>query len=81
MRSPCYSVSFISFSLRFCSQRKAAKDFCYQDLLDAFSFEEKAPKEKALQKENGRICGLPQPIPATAFEKAVQNFLIVKSEC
>ena len=50
--SPVFSVSFVSFSLRLFSQRKAAKDFCYQDLLDAFSFEVKGPKEKALQKEN-----------------------------
>ena len=48
----CYSVSFVSFSLRLYRQRKAAKPFCYQDLLDAFSFETIGTKEKALQKEN-----------------------------
>ena len=47
-----HSVSFVSFSLRLFSQRKAPKDFCYQDLLDAFSFETIGTKEKALQKEN-----------------------------
>ena len=44
------------------TSKKAAKDLWYQDLLDAFSFEEKGPKEKALQKEKGRIAqaaGLP----------------------
>ena len=44
------------------TSKKAAKDFWYQDLLDAFSFEKKGPKEKALQKEKGRIAqaaGLP----------------------
>ena len=44
------------------TSKKAAKGFWYQDLLDAFSFEEKGPKEKALQKEKGRIAqaaGLP----------------------
>ena len=54
--SPVYSVSFVSFSLRLYRQRKAAKPFCYQDLLDAFSFEIKGPKEKALQKENAVFC-------------------------
>ena len=38
------------------TSKKAAKDLWYQDLLDAFSFEEKGPKEKALQKEKGRIA-------------------------
>jgi hypothetical protein len=51
-RSPWLSVSFVSFSLRLWCQRKAAKPFCYQDLLDAFSFAQKGTKEKALQKEN-----------------------------
>ena len=44
------------------TSKKAAKDLWYQNLLDAFSFEEKGPKEKALQKEKGRIAqaaGLP----------------------
>jgi hypothetical protein len=47
------SVSFVSFSLRSFCQRKAAKDFGYQSGYNAFSFEKVAPKEKALQKENG----------------------------
>ena len=51
-RSPCYSVSFDSFSLRLFRQRKAAKSFWYQKGYNAFSFEERGPKEKALQKEN-----------------------------
>jgi hypothetical protein len=38
--------------LRLYRQRKAAKPFCYQNLIDAFSFEAKGTKEKALQKEN-----------------------------
>jgi hypothetical protein len=38
--------------LRLYRQRKAAKPFCYQDLIDAFSFEAIGTKEKALQKEN-----------------------------
>ena len=54
--SPVFSVSFVSFSLRLYRQRKAAKDFCYQDLLDAFSFETIGTKEKALQKENAIFC-------------------------
>jgi hypothetical protein len=54
--SPVFGVSFDSFSLRLCCQRKAAKPFCYQNLLDAFSFEVKGPKEKALQKENAVFC-------------------------
>ena len=57
--SPFLLLAFLCGSFR---QRKAAKPFCYQDLLDAFSFEEKGPKEKALQKEKGRIAqaaGLP----------------------
>ena len=48
-------ISFVSFSLGLFLQRKAAKDFCYQRSSNAFSFETIAPKEKALQKENGRI--------------------------
>ena len=52
----CYSVSFVSFSLRLYRQRKAAKDFCYQDLLDAFFFGIRATKKKALQKRNGVFC-------------------------
>ena len=64
-RSPCSAFLFHSFSLRLYLQRKAAKKFWYEYLvpqtvatayrLSAFSFEEIAPKEKALQKEKGRI--------------------------
>ena len=57
--SPFLLLAFLCGSFR---QRKAAKDLWYQDLIDAFSFEEKGPKEKALQKEKGRIAqaaGLP----------------------
>ena len=50
--SPVFSVSFVSFSLRFWCQRKATKPFCYQRSFDAFSFETIGTKEKALQKEN-----------------------------
>ena len=38
-RFSALAVSFVSFSLRLFRQRKAAKSFCYQDLIDAFSFE------------------------------------------
>jgi len=41
--------------LRFLCQRKAADCYWYQRSFNAFSFEKVAPKEKALQKENGRI--------------------------
>ena len=41
-----------------------------QNLIDAFSFEQVAPKEKALQKEKGVLSPARR---ATAFEKAVQN--------
>ena len=44
-------VSLLAFFTPMTS-KKAAKGFWYQNLLDAFSFEEKGPKEKALQKEN-----------------------------
>ena len=56
---PFLLLAFLCGSFR---QRKAAKDLWYQNLIDAFSFEEKGPKEKALQKEKGRIAqaaGLP----------------------
>jgi hypothetical protein len=39
-------------------------------LIDAFSFEQVAPKEKALQKEKGVFSPARR---ATAFKKAVQN--------
>ena len=54
--APHTALSFVSFSLGLFFQRKAAKDFCYQDLLDAFSFETIGTKEKALQKENAVFC-------------------------
>ena len=50
------ALSFVSFSLGLFLQRKAAKDFWYQDLLDAFSFATRGTKEKALQKENAVFC-------------------------
>ena len=56
--SPFLLLAFLCGSFR---QRKAAKGFWYQDLLDAFSFEEKGPKEKALQKEKGRIAQYGNP--------------------
>ena len=59
--------------MRLFSQRKAAKDFCYQDLLDAFFFESRATKKKALQKRNGIFSPAQR---ASAFEKAEQNFLL-----
>jgi hypothetical protein len=64
------AVSFVSFSLRLFRQRKAAKPFCYQDLIDAFSFEARGTKEKALQKENAVFSPARR---AVAFEKATQN--------
>jgi hypothetical protein len=42
----------------------------YQNSFIAFSFEQVAPKEKALQKEKGVFSPTRR---ATAFEKAVQN--------
>ena len=96
-RSPCYSVSFVSFSLRLFSQRKAAKNFWYQRSFNAFSFEVKGPKEKALQKENAVMrsrrkppklisftSGNPYAARAVAFEKAPQNFFcawFVQTRC
>ena len=50
--APHTALSFVSFSLGLFFQRKAAKPFCYQNLLNAFSFETIGTKEKALQKEN-----------------------------
>jgi hypothetical protein len=41
-------------------QRKAAKPFWYQDLLDAFSFAKRGTKEKALQKENAVFALTPR---------------------
>ena len=43
-----FGISFVSFSLCLFWQRKAAKDFWYQRSFNAFSFEVKGPKEKAL---------------------------------
>ena len=77
--SPVFSVSFDSFSLRLFRQRKAAKNFWYQRSFNAFSFEKIAPKEKALQKENGRFCA--HAARAVAFEKAPQNFFIALGLC
>ena len=68
--APHTALSFVSFSLDLFFQRKAAKDFCYQDLLDAFSFETIGTKEKALQKENADYRSSRW---ASAFEKAEQN--------
>ena len=65
--------------MRLWCQRKAAKDFCYQDLLDAFFFESRATKKKALQKRNGVFSLKPRGSAArraSAFEKAEQNFFI-----
>ena len=47
--SPFLLLAFLCGSFR---QRKAAKWFCYQNGYNAFSFEARGPKEKALQKEN-----------------------------
>ena len=74
-RSPVFSVSFDSFSLRLFRQRKAAKWFCYQNGYNAFSFETIGPKEKALQKENAVFCA--PAAQASAFEKAEQNNRLV----
>ena len=53
-------VEFWGFSWRLCCQRKAAKPFCYQDWIDAFSFETIGTKEKALQKENAVFALAPR---------------------
>ena len=47
---PFLLLAFLCGSFR---QRKAAKGFWYQDLLDAFFFGIIATKKKALQKRNG----------------------------
>jgi hypothetical protein len=54
------ALSFVSFSLGLFLQRKAAKPFWYQDLLDAFSFATRGTKEKALQKENAVFALTPR---------------------
>ena len=67
--------------MRLYRQRKAAKDFCYQDLLDAFSFETIGPKEKALQKEKGRFRGAARSTPRHLLKKVDENFFIAQSWC
>ena len=67
-RSPVFSVSFVSFSLRFLRQRKAAKEVWYLKIvsltidtkisLTLFSFAIRGTKEKALQKENADFFAL-----------------------
>ena len=66
--SPFLLLAFLCGSFR---QRKAAKWFCYQNDYNAFSFEARGPKEKALQKENAVFCA--HAAQASAFEKAEQN--------
>ena len=73
-RSPCYGISFVSFSLCLFWQRKAAKNFWYQRSFNAFSFEKIAPKEKALQKENGRFFAL-TPRRRSLLKKLRKTFL------
>jgi len=61
--------SFVSFSLGLHRQRKAAKESCYLKIVclcNAFSFEEKGPKEKAWQKENAVLQGCSPRTLATA---------------
>ena len=83
---PLLGISFVSFSLCLLWQRKAAKKSWYVYLvpltmtriyhLSAFSFEEIAPKEKALQKENGVLS--PARRAVTFLRKSNQKtFLIV----
>ena len=79
--SPVFSVSFDSFSLRLFRQRKAAKTFCYQRFFNAFSFEERGPKEIALQKEKGRIRGAARSTPRHLLKKVDENFFIAQSWC
>jgi hypothetical protein len=57
------ALSFVSFSLGLFLQRKAAKPFWYQDLLDAFFFGSIATKKKALQKRNGVFCAQAAGLP------------------
>ena len=62
-------VSFVSFSFRLFCERKAAKESCYLRIVclcNAFSFEEKGPKEKAWQKENAVLQGYSPRTLATA---------------
>ena len=79
--SPVFGVSFVSFSLRLCRQRKAAKNFWYQRSFNAFSFEKRGPKEKALQKEKGRIRGAARSTPRHLLKKVDENFFIAQSRC
>ena len=72
-RSPWHGISFVSFSLCLFWQRKAAKNFWYQRSFNAFSFEKIAPKEKALQKENGRNALAPRGRPL--LKKRCKTFL------
>ena len=65
--SPFLLLAFLCGSFR---QRKAAKPFWYQDLIDAFFFGIIATKKKALQKRNGVFSPTRR---AVAFEKATQN--------
>ena len=85
-RSPCSAFLFHSFSLRLFRQRKAAEKSWYEYLvpltmirvyrLSAFSFEEVAPKEKAPQKEKGRMS--PARRAVTFLRKSNQKtFLFV----
>ena len=83
------------FSLCLFLQRKAAKEFWWLRivpqtiaiayLLSLFLFEEEAPKEKALQKENGRIRGAARSTPRQLFEKSwIKTFLspwFVRTTC
>ena len=63
--------------MRLFSQRKAAKRLCYQRSFNAFSFEEKGPKEKALQKENAVFALTPRGRPL--LKKRGKT--IAQSEC
>ena len=81
------ALSFVSFSLGLFLQRKAAKPFWYQDLLDAFSFATRGTnlscltyvshlltqnrKRKSFAKRKCRFCA--NASRAVAFEKATQN--------
>ena len=87
------ALSFVSFSLGLFLQRKAAKPFWYQDLLDAFSFAtrgtnlscltyvshllRKTESEKALQKENAVFALTPRG--RSLLKKRRKT--IVRSEC
>ena len=74
----------LAFLCAYFGKEKRLKIFAIKGLLTLFLFEEEAPKEKALQKEKGRIRGAARSTPrhcawSTTFKKVDET--IAKSEC